>query len=74
MWSLPRNCCYYNDAMVHLNDGDTYFFDMVAGILQGYILVLYNLPWLRTSNDNIFIKIKWFLTKKADDIILRNKK
>ena len=51
-------------------DGDTDFFDIAAGILQGDILGLY-LPRLHTSNVNRSNERKWLYTKRqeADDTL-----
>ena len=46
-------------------DGDTDFFDIVADVLQGDILSVYNLPKLHTSKVNRSNEIKWFYTKKG---------
>ena len=57
---------------VRLSDGDTDFFDIVAGVLQGDTLALYlfiisvhNLPILRTSKVDRSNERKWLYTKKA---------
>ena len=54
-------------AMVCLTDGDTEFFDIAAGVLQGDILVPYlfiNLSRLRTTNTDRSNKKNGFILKK----------
>ena len=48
--------------MVRTPDGDTDIFDIVAGLLQGDILV-YIFPRLGTSNVDRSIERKWLYTK-----------
>ena len=53
---------------VILPDGDTDFFDIVAGVLQEDTLApipVHNLSRLRTSNVDKFIERKWLYTGKA---------
>ena len=49
-------------------DGDTDFFDIVAGVLQGgniSPIAVHNLPGLRTSNVNRFNERKWLYFGKS---------
>ena len=53
-------------GMVHSPDGDTGFFDIVTGILQGDSLALYFFMFcLHTSDVLRSNKRKWFHIKKA---------
>ena len=49
-------------------DGDTDFFDIVAGFLQGESLIsVHNLPRLRTLNVDISNERKWLYTKQEQE-------
>ena len=54
-------------AIVCSPDGDTDFFNIIAGVLQGYILVPYMLMiYLDTININRSNERKWSFTKKGN--------
>ena len=64
--------------MVRSHNGDTDFFDIVTGVLQGDTLTpyLFNLSRLHSTNVNRSKKRKWFhikkeKRKKADDTSLK---
>ena len=56
-------------AIVRLPNGDTDFFTIVDGVLQGDTLAsyVYNLFSLRTTNLNISNNRKWFHIKKRQE-------
>ena len=65
--SLQKNCYHDNDALQnhksndHLPDGDTDFFDIVAGVLQEDMLALY-----------LFIICQDYLLQMSIDLIKEN--
>ena len=58
---------FYKDTktMIHSPDGNTDFFDIFTGVLQGDTLASFPfIIWLHTMSINTYNKRKWFHTKK----------